>query len=234
MILLKIEKLSDSQIKFMLSSTDLSDRDIRPTELAFGSDKTQSLFREMMDKASEEYKFCSDNTPLMIEAIPINSEGVMIIVTKVAGPRRDDKHMSLLASLREVRKSDTYAPVQDRHGIAQAVRPVGAPSRFDSGNDNSRLSIFSFGSIDEAANASARFAGRFTGTNALYKSDGRFYLLIHNNNPSDLLSTASLELILNEYGQKHISTPLSAEYLEEHGEVIIAEDAMDILNLVYA
>jgi adapter protein MecA 1/2 len=217
----------------MLSSADLSDRDIRPAELAFGSDKTQSLFREMMDMASEEYKFCSDNTPLMIEAIPISSDGVMIIVTKVANSKHDDKHMSLLASLREARKGDTYAPPQGRQNIVQTVHATGTQSRFELGNDNSRLSIFSFGSIDEAANASSRFAGRFSGANALYKSDGRFYLLIHNNNPSDLLSTASMELILNEYGQKHISTPLSAEYLEEHGEIIIAEDAMEVLNSVY-
>ena len=234
---MKVEKLSENQIKFLLTSSDLLDRDIRPAEIAFGSDKTQSLFREMMDKASQEYRFSTDNTPLMIEAVPLSSDGVMIIVTKVADTKQDEKHMGLLASLREARRGVAGSPQQAGRSLWQPQacgRSSPVQMHFDSASDGNRLSIFSFATMDEAAEVSSRLSGRFSGANALYKNDGRFYLLIHNNNPSDLLSTASLELILNEYGQKHISTPLAAEYLEEHGELIIAEDAMDILSSVYA
>ena len=42
-------------------------------------------------------------------------------------------------------------------------------------------------------------------------------------------SSADLELILKEYGQKHVSTPLAKYYLLEHGETIIADKAVKAL-----
>ena len=216
---MKVEKISETQIKFVLNQSDLMNRDIRLSELAYGSEKTQQLFREMMEQAMAECNFNADNTPLMIEAVPLSTDSIMIIVTKVAESRDDEKHMNLLKHMREAK----------RH-IQQQSQPT---IRLDRSPD-SQLTIFSFKSLDEAASATARLFGSFTGKNSLYKSDGRFYLIIHNDNQDDRLSIASIELILNEYGQKHISTPLSVVYLEEHGEVIIQDDAVDILNSVYA
>ena len=216
---MKVEKISETQIKFVLNQSDLMNRDIRLSELAYGSEKTQQLFREMMEQAMAECNFNADNTPLMIEAVPLSTDSIMIIVTKVAETRDDEKHINLLKHMREAKRQ-----------VQQHSQPT---IRLDR-NSESQLTIFSFSSLDEAASASARLFGSFTGKNALYKSEGRFYLIIHNDNPDDRLSTASIELILNEYGQKHISTPLSIVYLEEHGEPIIQDDAVDILNSVYA
>ena len=216
---MKVEKISETQIKFVLNQSDLMNRDIRLSELAYGSEKTQQLFREMMEQAMAECHFNADNTPLMIEAVPLSADSIMIIVTKVAETRDDDKHMNLLKHMREAKRQ-----------LQQRTQPTIRLER----NADSQLTIYSFNSLDEAASASARLFGIFTGASKLYKSNGRFYMTIHNDNPDDRLSTASLELILNEYGQKHISTPLSAVYLEEHGELIIQEDAVDILNSVYA
>ena len=56
--------------------------------------------------------------------------------------------------------------------------------------------------------------------------------LIDNNNfihIEPLHAILSLELILKEYGQKHVSTPLAKYYLLEHGETIIAEKAVKAL-----
>ena len=217
---MKVEKISETQVKFVLNQSDLLNRDIRLSELAYGSEKTQQLFREMMEQAMAECNFNADNTPLMIEAVPLSTDSIMIIVTKVAETRDDEKHMNLLKHMRDVK----------RQHIQQHAQPT---VRLDRAAD-SQLTIYSFDSLDEAASASARLFGNYTGKNALYKSDGRFYLIIHNDNPDDRLSTASIEMILNEYGQKHVSTPLSVVYLEEHGEPIIQEGAVDILNSVYA
>ena len=216
---MKVEKISETQIKFVLNQSDLMNRDIRLSELAYGSEKTQQLFREMMEQAMAECNFNADNTPLMIEAVPLSSDSIMIIVTKVAETRDDDKHTNLLKHMREAKRQ-----FQQRAQSTIRLERV----------TDSQLTIYSFSSLDEAASATARLYGSFTGSNALYKNNGRFYLIIHNDNPDDKLSTASIELILNEYGQKHISTPLSAVYLEEHGEIIIQDDAVDILNSVYA
>ena len=69
-MLVKIEKISDTQIKIILNQADLKNRDIKISELAYGSKKAQELFRDMMETALEEHDFDTHNVPLMIEAVP--------------------------------------------------------------------------------------------------------------------------------------------------------------------
>lgn len=91
---MKIEKINENQIRCTLSSNDLSSRNIRLSELAYGSDKTNSLFREMMEQASDEVGFDPDDNPLMIEAIPLSAESIMLIITKMDDPEELDTRFS--------------------------------------------------------------------------------------------------------------------------------------------
>ena len=67
-----IEKINENQIRCTLTKADLEDRQIRLSELAYGTEKAKSLFRDMMQQANIEFGFEADNIPLMIEAIPIS------------------------------------------------------------------------------------------------------------------------------------------------------------------
>ena len=49
-----IEKINDHQIRCTLNQKDLSDRELRISELAYGSEKAKALFRDMMQQASYE------------------------------------------------------------------------------------------------------------------------------------------------------------------------------------
>jgi len=93
-ILLKIERLSENQIRCTLNKADLADKQLKISELAYGSPKAKELFREMMQQASNELGFEVDDIPLMIEAIPISSECLILIVTKVEDPEELDTRFS--------------------------------------------------------------------------------------------------------------------------------------------
>ena len=67
---MKIEKINDNQIKCTLNKSDLASRQIKLSELAYGTEKAKSLFRDMMQQASMEFGFEAEDIPLMIEAIP--------------------------------------------------------------------------------------------------------------------------------------------------------------------
>ena len=45
---MKIEKLSDNQIRCTLTRADLAARQLQLSELAYGNEKAKSLFRDMM------------------------------------------------------------------------------------------------------------------------------------------------------------------------------------------
>lgn len=94
---MKIEKVNDHQIRCTLTRDDLAKRDLKITELAYGTDKAKELFQDMMQQANLQYGFDAEDTPLMIEAIPINSECIVLIITKVEDPEELDTRFSNFA-----------------------------------------------------------------------------------------------------------------------------------------
>lgn len=94
---MKIEKVNDHQIRCTLTKADLADRELKISELAYGTEKAKNLFRDMMQQASFECGFEAEDIPLMIEAIPLNSECIVLIITKVEDPEELDTRFSKFA-----------------------------------------------------------------------------------------------------------------------------------------
>lgn len=63
---MKIERINENQIRCTLTSFDLSVRNLNLGELAYGSEKARNLFREMIQKASNEVGFEAEDIPLMV------------------------------------------------------------------------------------------------------------------------------------------------------------------------
>ena len=80
---MKIEKLSDNQIRCTLTRADLAERQLQLSELAYGTEKARSLFHDMMQQAAQEFGFEAENMPLMIEAIPSSSDSIQRNSTRV-------------------------------------------------------------------------------------------------------------------------------------------------------
>ena len=94
---MKIEKVNDHQIRCTLTREDLAERELKLSELAYGTEKAKDLFRDMMQQASFEFGFEAEDIPLMIEAIPLNSECIVLIITKVEDPDELDTRFSKFA-----------------------------------------------------------------------------------------------------------------------------------------
>ena len=188
---MKIERISENQLKLTLTKADLAERKIKLEDLISPSERTQKLFRDIMEQALDEEDFISENTPLMVEAIPSGGDGIMIIVTKV---NNKEKHAD--EDLRRWKKKpmDTLAHEEEK---------------------NSDILIYSFPSLDDES--------------AVYKNEGRYFLVMQGDTYTTEETAEDAERILKEYGQKHISTPLAKYYLLEHGETLLAEQAIKAL-----
>ena len=93
-IFMKIEKISDNQIRCTLTRADLADRQLKLSELAYGTEKARSLFHDMMQQAAFEFGFEAEDIPLMIEAIPSSADSIVLIITKVDNPDDLDSKFS--------------------------------------------------------------------------------------------------------------------------------------------
>ena len=105
---MKIERINENQIRCTLSSFDLSVRNLNLGELAYGSEKARNLFREMIQKASNEVGFDAEDIPLMVEAIPLSNESVMLVITKIEDPEELDTRFSKFSPTSEEDSDSLY------------------------------------------------------------------------------------------------------------------------------
>ena len=211
---MKIERISENQLKLTLTKDDLKERDIKLEDLITPSEKTQKLFQDIMEQALEEEDFVGENTPLMVEAAPMGADGIMIIVTKVNNKDgKNSKPADLLRQAQETRRWKKKPLDNMEHAEEK----------------KSDILIYSFPELDDVIRVSLRLDSHFKGESAVYKNDGRYFLVLQGDTYTTEASSAELEPMLKEYGQKHVSTALAKYYLLEHGETIIADKAVKAL-----
>ena len=214
---MKVERISDTQVKVILYSSDLSDRNINLAELAYGTDKTVGLFREMMEFAVAECGFKFTNAPLMIEATPLSVDSLMLIISAI-----DETSFNQTSGVNFIKEIGKIKELARKNFD-------GAKGKLKKASPDTTL-VFSFGSIDEAALAAKRLVPFFFGESALIKNDGLYFLVIDNNQQDNKPPLVKIESVLTEYGRKQNSNILFILHLKEHGEPIIRESAINILD----
>lgn len=120
---MKIEKISETQIRCTLNKDDLANRHLRISELAYGSDKAKALFRDMMQQASAELGFDAENIPLMIEAIPVSPDCLILQITKVENPDELDTRFSNFTPAEDDDEDDDedFDRVDDAYAYADEI-----------------------------------------------------------------------------------------------------------------
>ena len=191
---MKIEKLNENQIRCTLTHADLAARHLKLSELAYGTEKAKSLFRDMMQQASFDFGFEAENIPLMIEAIPSSSDSIVLIITKVEDPEELDTRFSKFTPIGDTDtvNTETLEKLQGAdellnllNKVKEAAAGVSVPEETTSA-ENAPFSIrlFSFETLDGAIRASRLLAPGYHGANTLYKDrdSGMFILALA---PSD-------------------------------------------------
>ena len=243
---MKLEKLSENQIRCTLTKDDLLERQIKLSELAYGSEKTRALFRDMMQIASKELGFEADDTPLMIEAIPLPSECIILLITKVEDPEELDTRFAKFAPGGEA--------VPDAGASSGASLPEGADNVLDmfrkllerrSGENTSGTAaassdgtldmtrIYYFPDLDTVIQAARVLKGSYYGFNTLYHmTDAGDYCLLVKKSGHTPEEFNKFSNILSEYADNDKYTPAGEAYLNEHEDVIVSQNALQRLALL--
>jgi len=208
---MKIEKISDTQVKFILSEDDLADKDIKLEELTVSSDKTKELFQDILSKALEECGFAVDDAPLMVEALPVALDSIMIIVTKLS----DEAETKCPCG-------EDPIPIisKDMHRYKRNSIKI----HRDDSNSGSNIVIYSFKNLDNVIDACVRIASFRFSSSSIYKENKKYYLVLQSEHAIE----EKYICILNEFGEKESSNILAKYHLIEHGETIVAESAVPI------
>ena len=238
---MKIEKLNENQIRCTLTKEDLASRQLKISELAYGTEKAKNLFRDMMRQANYEFGFEAEDIPLMIEAVPLNADCLVLIITKVEDPEELDTRFSRFApSVHEdtdyeedVDSMNSSEEVLDLfHKIEEQDEASGQLAEVPKASADAQLPIrlFRFSSLHSLLTLSTGLQLSFAGTSILYKDrKNEQYLLLLAPTAEDLQEFNKLCNRLSEYGTVLRVLPTTEAYLEEHCEVVIQKDALNVL-----
>lgn len=234
---MKIEKINDNQIRCTLTKDDLVKRNLKLSELAYGSEKTQNLFREMVRQADYEYGFDTENTPLVVEAIPMNSDCLVLIITKIDDPEELDTRFSRFSpfngSLDSEEGSEDGGDIADF--MAAPKKEIPAPSFNEMLKEALEEEIpkhsfvFAFDSLATVMDFASQTA-EYPGESKLFKSDTNGYLMVLSVGTATKEDFRKICMTATEYGNGRIIPDINKEYMDEHCDVLIAEKAIEKLS----
>lgn len=256
---MKIERINDNQIRCTLSNFDLSMRNLNLNELTYGSEKAKLLFREMIQRASNEVGFEADDIPLMIEAIPMSNESIVLIITKIDDPEELDTRFSKFTPANDEEElSSNGIPTEILEGAEALLELLGnpdflndlAPNAISDKKTNSDdtlkppmenesketiqyIRLYQFDSLDLVC-AAARETGKvYNGASLLYKNpaSGKFYLILKKAD-SDEITFSRICNTLSEYGNRQKYDAALEAYFDEHYELFVKKDVLKVLSSI--
>ena len=255
---MKIERINENQIRCTLGKEDLANRQIKLSELAYGSDKAKKLFQDMMIQASNEVGFEANDIPLVIEAIPVSSECIVLIVTKVEDPEELDTRFAKFSPSTVSSDNEAYEgnpspknPLRSAADILDLFKKISEeiigteaePEKSDLESsvkapaEESKTSqpvemvkIFLFHRLEDVCKYSEVIHTRYQASNTLYKDpkDGFYYLTLSKGKSSPELFNKICN-IATEYGEYIPTTAASVAYFNEHYNVILKNKAIQKL-----
>lgn len=255
---MKIEKISDTQIRCILNRADLLSREIKISELAYGTEKAKLLFHDMIEQASEQFGFEAEEVPLMIEASPVSPDCIELIITKVEDPEELDARFSRFAPPEEdFDEEDEISP--DIEGYFEPLRfdssdiptppaKTQTPKAFvpmsetvpdlspSASKENEEATppkafrLFSFPSWNMAAKAAMEIGSSYQGSSSLYKNpSNRLYYITLEGIADTESGFFFASNLCSEFGTKERTSCGTMGFLTEHCELIVAGNAIEIL-----
>lgn len=261
---MKIEKVNENQICCTLTREDLENRQIKLSELAYGSEKAKMLFRDMIQQANYEFGFEANDIPLMVEAIPMEADAIILLITKIEYPEELDTRFSQFSDYDEddypeLMDEDEDSPAQGAddilglfqklHKSAEELSPPPFRNNGQVQKDAQRakgepvqaevvtdlVKMFEIRNLDQAEQLSHVLSGFYKGENALYRNvRGNCLELVLHKSSHSPEEFNKVCNIASEYARQKSYTPAMEAFYEEHRSVILEKDALRVLDSLSA
>lgn len=238
-----IERLSDTQIRCTLNKQDLQERQLQLSELFYGSDKAKALFRDLVQMASYECGFETEDMPLMIEAIPVDADCLVLVVTKVEDSEELDSRFSNFTPFAEKENLSEKMPIP---ALADEILNYFAQfkdllnKKADELSKNTEqvpeqkaetlTKVYAFDSLQAVSRFASVVASRYYGMAELYRNtaDESYYLFltITGHTAEDFNKICN---IASEYGRSVPAGNASLLYYKEHFTPISDTNILDTL-----
>lgn len=199
---MKIERVSPDKIRIFLTFDDLVERGIQKDDIWSEIPKVHELFHDMMDQAYSELGFEASG-PLAVEVHALPAQGMVIYVTRGN------------AAAGFFGRDDGGMELDDEDVYEMEVTL-----------EQSDLISYAFTDFEHVIRAVSLVRRYVQEGGTLFAYKGQWILQLE---PVDLPEDAyhSLISVLSEFGE---ATSVTRAVMEEYGQIVIAEDALSVIE----
>ena len=223
---MKAERINQDQIRFTLNAVDLQERNLRVSELAYGSEKTKALFDDMMKTVLEQFGVDFSEKPLMIEAIPVSESTLTITVTRVSGAAELGALFG--SNLPDGRRDQKEAPPEPKAATKETKRRQSSMELPENGEEV----IYAFPDFESLCRAARHIPQQVGLKNMLYHDEqkGKYYLIVHYKKMDQRIRY--VVSLLSQYCETWTINRHTEVIIKEYGRLVIKTRAIQKLAAI--
>lgn len=229
---MKIERLSENQMRFTVWRQDLEDNDIDISDIAGNkAGKADELLKLLMSRAKDEFGFEPESAPLVVEAMQVDQECMVFLVTKLEEGQELDPKYEYIQKLKDDLKQNIGMFAAGRDQLTDNPVPPTAAEPERKKDNILPYVIYTFTDIENIITVAKKTESFYNSNNTLYVTpdDVSYYLVAsHNNNTDNEFRLLCRQL--REFGKPYEFNYATKYYMDEHYRLVIRDNALQTLS----
>ncbi len=208
---MKFNLVNDDKLQIIISKEDMIKRNLQKMDLMPHSPEAQKLFYEILEEAKEVCGFdVGNNAQLMIEAYPMTGESMLITVTK------------LNSKLKELQSRLPLELGNIGQALMEELGFPGLEEEEELPEIASEEAVYRFAVLEDVIQAAHLLKPSYDDASQLLRYHDAYYLVLQEK---EWLTDGGVA-VLSEFGDEVRTV---SEFFVEHGQMVMAERALEIL-----
>lgn len=235
---MRIERVDDKTVKCFLSNEELEEYDIDYKDFILRSEKAREVVQEIIEQAEEEVGYKPPKLAFDLQIMMLPDEG-MVLTFSEKEPADFKEGEQILECLKDMKQILQRAKekVSALPGDSAPQQGKEAGQRQEASNEETKAAarpeeaVFVFDRLAPVMEYAAAMPSTLRVSSALYCMGDLFYLYLQKGTASyERYSRACIQAM--EFGSLYTAEADRMLYLQEHGECLIAEQALKKLRTV--
>lgn len=216
---MRYKKINDATVQCIITAEDMLEYGLTLSDIFERNEKGEGFLRDIIERAHEEIGYQINGENIAMQITPLKDKGLVVTFT-------DESPMGFKDILQHLK--DVLQGMSEEFGRQDETSAEGGPvETFD---ENRRM--FVFASLHQVMQYTASIPNTLSVKSHLYKEGDVYYLVMEKNRLSyKMFNKISAQAV--EFGNLIAVSEERMQYLEEHGECLIADRAVSRLRRIY-
>ncbi len=217
---MKYKKINEATVQCIITAEDMLEYGLTLSDIFERNEKGEGFLRDIIERAHDEIGYQINGENIAMQITPLKDKGLVVTFT-------DEGPMGFKDILQHLK--DVLQGVSDELGRQDQAEMESGQSA--EGFDENRR-MFVFASLHQVMQFTASIPNSVSVKSHLYKESNVYYLVMEKNRLSyKMFNKISAQAV--EFGNLIAVSEERMQYLEEHGECLIADRAVSRLRKIY-